>query len=354
MAEKNYDAHYDTTALLALPRIPEGGVPERALSTWSRPYLINLIRKSGVDVHVSRGYNAFDEAGASVGGVIRPEYSPSGDVSIGHIGDVSANRYGVIRSITKPLNIPTVAQLNPYNLRMMARDKSAVASDILTPNQAYSRSFVRVDSGLEAPDYLAHLPNGLVVAKPIHGLRSRGVSVGSKQEVAEAVREIEVPYILEEKLDFRHPFPSIKGINEHEQARLEVANEQGVNKELRMYYFGDTDWDAVARVAQQGETDFRDDKWLYIDLDSIPTEVQEKSTAIAKTVAQKVGTGEFNIAIDWVYASTEGDPEPRWQVMELNAAEPQLIQLSEHREIGERQHEKLARQIARIARKAVG
>jgi len=56
-----------------------------------------------------------------------------------------------------------------------------------------------------------------------------------------------------------------------------------------------------------------------------------------------------NIAFDWAYASSASNPEPHWQIMEMNAGEAQLVTLTEDHDTGSRHHIKLATQIARIA-----
>ena len=349
-SEKINTQNYDARALFALPPIGKGSAPEKGLLSWDRPYLIEAVRDQGVDVEVVRGYGALDAEGAKADRIVRPEYSrDQADVAIHDIGSRALEEFGVVRSIIKAVEIDDVVPvLNPTKVRKQAKDKYNFARDYLIPAGAYHREHALLD-GSTVDDQLDTLPSGLVVAKPLGGLRSRGVVVGTKQEVAEQLRDVESLYVAEEKLDFSAPLPGIRGYDEDQQARLDQANRDGVNKEVRLYYFGNDEWDSVARVARPGETDFSDDKWLYIDHDSIPNELMSKSRAIIESVAKNISTDEMNVAIDWVYASSESQPEPSWQVMEVNAAEPQLIKRSEHHEIGARQYHKMATQISRIA-----
>ncbi len=344
---------YEKTALLALPAVKEGSVQEAGLLSWSRPYLIDQIRQNGVDVAVTRGVSKFDEQNAAVSDVLRPEYSSDTKVVLHSLGQLGLDQFDVVRNIVRAVRTDTTTPfLNPNSIRDLARDKHTVMSTVLRPAGVDGRNAVFLDGETSNTDAIARIDSlhgDTVVAKPNGGQRSRGVIVGSKADVINALRDIPEPYIVEEKLDFSHAFPSIRAINESEQARLDLANGSGVNKEVRRYYFGNGVWDTVGRVAQVGETDFATDKWLYLDEDSIPDDILRGDAEVVSRLSSIVGHDEFNIALDWVYASSASRPEPSWQAMELNAAEPQLIQIGENPEIGRRQHRKLAEQISRIA-----
>jgi len=344
---------YDASALLALPKIKEGSTPEQGLKTWSRPFLIDEVRRRGVDVAVVRGAASLDVESGQAFDVARPQYDNEGVVTLHNLGAVGLSSFNMMRSIVRPVEVDGILPvLNPTAIRRMARDKYTMANDLYVPAGAYDRQLGIYDPTQETADIdavLDTISGDFVVAKPNGGLRSIGVLVGEKAEVARRMQSVEVPYIVEEKLDFSAPLPEIRGLDESEQRRLDEANAAGVNKEVRLYYFGDGSWDGVARVARPGEVDFRDDKWLQIDLDSVPSELVQKGNDIIARIREKIGTDEVNVALDWVYASSASQPEPRWQIMELNAAEPQLVQLTDHEDVGRRQHRKLATQIARIA-----
>jgi hypothetical protein len=343
---------YSAKALLALPSVKEGMTEEQGLLAWSRPFLIAEIRGHGVDVDVTRGAGALDADGNRALDVVRPSFGPLDEVTIQRLGNIGFTEYGVVRSIVRPVDIKDVPVLNPNDIRAMARNKFEMANDILIPAKTYGRhaAFFDPHGGVEnIKDVLDAFPGDLVVAKPNGGMRSKGVHVGTKYEVARRLEGVTVPYVIEEKLDLAHPMPGVKGLDEGEQLRLDKANESGVNKELRVYYFGNGIWDGVGRIAKPGETDFRDDKWLQVDLDSIPPELITRGNDIINRIWGKIGTDEINIAIDWVFASSASEPAASWRIMELNAAEPQLVQVNQHEVVGKRQHRKLAVQIARIA-----
>jgi len=340
---------YDATALLALPQIKPGSNEQAGLLSWSRPYLIGQIRSEGVDVNIVRGPQALHGECDHAHMVVRPEYSANTkDVVIQRVGSVSLDTYGVVRSIAGAVSFDhAVLSLNPSELRHLAKDKFRVATEILGPLNVFGRNIVHVPSS--TVPQLDSLQGDDVVAKPNGGLRSKGVEVGTKSEIEHILLSTDIPYVVEETLDFSLPLPSVKAINETEQARLDEANETGVNKEVRMFFFGNDVWDVTGRIARPGENDFRDDKWLYIDPDTVPDELLVKGREIVSCLKGVLGTDEFNIAIDWVYATSASQPDPTWRVMEINAAEPQLVQLHQNDEIGKRQHDKLANQIVRIA-----
>lgn len=348
MIEKTKE--YDATALLAILKVAPGSPPEKGLLSWSRPYLVESVRDLGVDMHTIRGADAIDTEAGFARNVSRPEYIGNSEVTIHQLGDRALESYGVMRTIIKAQETDDLVRgLNPTALRKMARNKHTAAETLLRPTGAYERESLLVEPGESSDDAIGVIGSELLVAKPAVGRMSRGVMVGKKHEIANHLSDQEVPFLVEEKIDFTAAFPQIKGADEQQQARLDEANRLGVNKELRMYYFGDNIWDSVMRVAKPGEVDFRSDEWLYIDMDTIPDEIYTMSIDVIGRIKQQIGTDEVNVALDWVYGSTASNPDPHWQVMELNIHEPQLVQEHEDMTVSRRQHTKLATQIARIA-----
>ena len=341
---------YDATALLALPKIAAGSTVERGLLSWSRPFLINSIRDKGVDVDVTRGITSLRDKEGVATNVQRPRYDDLG-VDLDSKGEVALSEYGVLRNILANTALDTyVPMLNPTPVRSLIRNKYDTIEKILRPVGALDRQVQLFDSSIAATEAIAAINGGTLVAKPNTGSRSQGVVVGDRQTVESHLTTMDVPYLVEEKIDFTHAFPrELRGYDENEQRRLDEANRTGVNKELRMFYFGQNQWESVARVARPGETNFSDDKWLYIDDTTVPEEVRTISERVVQKLEDETGFNEMNIAVDFVYGTTDSNSEPHWQVMEVNGAEPQLVQLAQHLEIGRKQHSQLANQIARIA-----
>lgn len=345
---KNYDAR----ALLALPKVGAGSSVEKGLLSWSRPFLIDSIRSNGVDVDVTRGITSLKDKEGMATNVQRPQYDDSsGGVELDSKGEVALSEYGVLRNILANTALDNyVTMLNPTPVRSLIRNKYDTIEKVLRPVGALDRQVQLFDASTAATEVIAAINGNTVVAKPNTGARSQGVMVGDRRAIESHLAVMDVPYLLEEKIDFTHAFPSeLRGYDDNEQRRLDEANRTGVNKELRMFYFGDNQWESVARVARPGETNFTDDKWLFIDDTTVPEEVRSISESVVRKLEDETGFSEMNIAVDFVYGTTDSNQEPHWQVMEVNGAEPQLVQLAQHPEIGRAQHVKLANQIARIA-----
>ena len=347
--EENYDAN----ALMAIPSLKDGASEIAiGLRTWDRPQLTDYIRENGVDAFFARGRKSFDETTSTVLDVIRPEYSSDYSKSyLKHMGEMSIKSFGVLRNIiTNEMQMDEfLPVLNPHDLRYQVGNKFEMAKGVYIPAKSYERNIELID-GSDDIEKIESIPGDIIVAKPNRGSRSRDIMVGNKSYIKNELTKVDSPFIVEEKLNFTHSMPMIKGQDKNEQSKLDEANREMVNRELRIYYFGYNTWDSVVRVADKGKTDFKNDRWLYIKQDSIPYEVMEKSEQIVDYLRKTHKTDEFNIALDWVYASSESNPDPRWLIMELNAGEPQIVWHSEDAEVGERQHRKLAEQISRIAK----
>lgn len=349
------EQHYDSRALVALPKVAAGSTPEKGLLSWERPYLFERVRSHGTDVAVVRGAGSLDTDEAVARNVLRPEYGAGfQDVRIQQLGDAALSHFGMLRTIVAPVEADHVLPtLNPTSLRRLARDKFRAGAVLLKPAGMYERGAAHMTEVSNLDDVLDSLDGRSFVAKPNNGQRSQGVAVGDKQAIRDFLSDIDAKnYLIEQKLDFSPPLPGLRGETDEDQARLERANRDGVNKEVRLYSFGPDAWSVVGRVARPGEADFRDDTWLFLDQDSVPAELFTAGAAILSTIDREVGTDDVNIAIDFVYTATDTDPDAKWRVMEVNAAEPQLVNRTQHETIGRAQHDLLARQIARIATKS--
>lgn len=346
------EQYYDSQALVALPTVAHGSTPEKGLLSWGRPYLFEQVRNHGTDIAVVRGAASLDLGSEAAHDVITPEYNLIHDtVRIHQLGDRALQSFGMLRTIVAPVEadhiLPT---LNPTSLRRLAKDKYRSSSVLLDPIGVYERHAAHLASVDNISEVLDTLQGSSFVAKPNNGMRSRGIFVGDKHSVGDFLRSAEAAnYLVEQKMDFTPALPGLRGEDPTQQARLEEANRMGVNKEVRLYAFGEDQWSVVGRVAKPGETDFRDDTWLYFDETTVPQELYGAGEEILAAIEREVGTRDVNIAIDFVYTTTDTDHDAKWRVMEVNAAEPQLVQISQHETIGKAQHGMLARQIARIA-----
>ncbi|HMR73109.1 MAG TPA: hypothetical protein PKD68_03825 [Candidatus Saccharibacteria bacterium] len=342
----------------ALYHIPKRKTPDPntgldvTLYTWGRTEVIKAVQEEGVALHISRGAGAYDMPG--VVDVLSPILRDGSYTTARPLGIRALDAYGAIRSISGSLaHVTDVSVLTDTRVRSIASDKLATANMLSTLDLHEGAQSVRSEA--ELVEALTRTYGNNIVLKPRYGSRSEGVIVTNKKNAPDQFRTREkqdAEYVLEEKLDFTTPFPvSLRGIDEANQRRLERANQEGANKELRAVYFGDNQFAYIARAAKEGEVDFRADDWVYIDSDTIPDAILATNERILREVEARSGIREFHIAIDYTFATTDTDKEPKWRVMEINAGEPQLVREDQNRDVAREQAGLLARQIARVARK---
>lgn len=347
---------YDATALFHVPKRatidPKTGL-DLTLYNWGRTEIIQAVRSLGVDLHISRGRDAFDVPG--VVDVFEPIIVSNGLTTATPLGSRALSDYGVIRSVAGSLeNVTEASLLTHPSIRKIALDK-LVTADLLQEFGVHEGAHA-FSSSRDLAEVLTNIYGDKVVLKPRHGSRSKGVIVTNKKDAQSAFAgrdyQENVDYILEEKLDFSAPFPaSIKGCDSENQARIERANREGANKELRAMYFGGSTYYYIARAAKAGETDFLADDWVYLDQNTVPDTILGIDERIVRELEQRTGIKEFHVAIDHTFATTSANKDPRWRVMEINGAEPQLVRIDQHESVAREQANLIAGQIARIARK---
>lgn len=354
--------NFDKSVLIAAPMVPKGVLEQDSLKKESRPFLIEQLNEKGIGVYVSRGAKSFDADRNIVSDVVYPEFSNNGeDVALNRVGEVSVDDFDAVRNSTLRYNGETNTPfINPNAIRNLGRDKYEMANGILVPSDSFGRHIEigrQSESDQIVQEKVANIPGDYIVAKPNTGMGSEGIIFGKKDEVLSQLGDRQDDYNFEELLDFSAIIPHLQGIDDDNQLLLNYANLNKVKKELRIYYFGkENSWDAVLRATKRGESDMRNDIWVHVDLDSIPIELSEKSIDITRKIQEVVGlqNDKFYLAIDWVYASTASNKEPRWSVMEVNATDPVLVSVNDPteagREIGRRQHSKMATLIDETAR----
>jgi len=307
---------YDSTVAFALLG-PAGGPLERSLVGRDNPELIGAIRARGVDVHVVTNQASLDIAAGTVQ-TVRPEFGPNG-LTIAAIGERALRSYGALRNefpVFDPALDAQVATINPTALRLLGRDKNAVGQNILLPLGLYRQSYLHASGALQLSDI--HFAPELV-AKPNTGFGSRGIGKGTPEELVDAFDESNTePYLLEERLSFTPHLP-VRGRDKKEQARLDDANERGLNKEIRMYSFGDGNWHSVARIAYRHDLKMSDDEWVFLDEDSVPTVLHDIASRVKSRIDHSTNTTDTLLTVDLVYVASQLNPNPHWEVMEINA-----------------------------------
>ncbi len=344
---------FDATALIALPKPYKGAEESHGLLIHNRPDLFTLLREQeGVDVHVSRGIDSIDASTGKVSDVVRPAYGVSDTpVTLERFGEQQLSAYNVARSYGPTIDIDHyIESLNPMNVRNLARHKHEVASTVLAPLGLYRENILVTpdEAGAlsEADIALSHS----LIMKPNGGFASRDIVGGTPAEIrAHLLEGITEDKLIEERLNFGLPIPSIRGRDAYEQARLDEANEKIVNKELRLYSYGENVWYPVARIAEADSLRLTGDEWVYIDEDSVPIAALVAANLVKQAIDEKTGKTDTLLAVDLVYVTSESRPEPHWEVMEVNA-EAYIMRPENNQSVGVQHQQLLADQLGRIAR----
>jgi hypothetical protein len=296
-------------------------------------------------------FDSIDPSTGLVSDVVRPAYNMfDTPVVLKRLGEQPLSAYGVARSYGSPMDTDQYVEgLNPMNLRRLARNKHEVAETILKPLGLYRKNTLVMpgNSGSLSESDIA-MSHSLIM-KPNGGFASRDIVAGTPAEIYAQLGEITEDKLIEERLGFDLPIPLIRGRDDYEQARLLEANEQKVNKELRLYSYGEDAWYPVARIAQPGSLRLTGDEWVYIDEDSVPDEALIAASRVKQALDKKTGKTDTLIVVDMVYVTSESRPEPHWEVMEVNA-EPYVPRPENNQGVGIQHQQLLAAQIGRIAR----
>jgi hypothetical protein len=336
---------FDAAAALSVLRHDDKTL-EQVLADSDRPDLIREIRARGVDVHIVNGLKSLDIDSGTIR-ADRPEFQ-DGLVSVVDLGGQALQSYGVFRNELRAIDSridDRVTTLNPTSVRKLGRNKHKTGTEILEPLGYYRRNHLYIPgqpitvSDIDFADE--------VIVKPNTGFASSGVEKGTPTEMVEYLKGRDKRHLIEERLSFAPPLP-IKGRDEVEQARIDDANERGLNKEIRMYSFGDHEWYPVGRIAYQHELKMAGDEWVFLDESSVPEEVYHIASQVKSRVDAATESSDTMLAVDVVYVTSKSNPEPHWEVMELNA-EQYVVRPSIDKTIGEKFRVLMADQIARNA-----
>lgn len=325
------------------------------LAIWGRPELALAIQDKGYDAVFTRGADSVDLA-ANSAIILRPTIDRIGDAYSVTVKPTKISLSGIsaFRNVAKPLSteIEALPELNHPRVRATAKDK-ALSNELAAQ---WSKKYTTIDSD-DPSKALDALSSDTVVLKPRNGMKSEGLHIGTKEQIAQIITSNDFDknnaWILEEKLDFSPKIPLL-GRTPNDQELIDRANRLGAPKELRVYTFGrNTDGslisNCVLRTVTGEEIALGNDRWVFVDPDSVPQEVLDASSEIAANFETHTGVKEMHLGIDWVYAREFGESEPRWINMEVNGTQPQLIYHSENAEVSKEQVNYLAEQLGRVA-----
>lgn len=353
MAETIVDIHISARS---------AGIPDRlyideGLAKWGRPELAMALVDRGVRPVFSRGPAAYNFASGNVD-VLRPLIGRTheGNIVVAAPSSIAVTDIDAIRNITGALghNVP---ELNHPVVRETAKDK--VATNTILARLGLSKAFAPWAKGGDIDEALDAIPSDRVVLKPRKGMRSENIQIGTKAGIAELAQTGGLgdvtEWILEEEVGFRAAL-ALRGLDAEQQTKIDTVNARELPKELRAYSFGrDEDGRAilmyVLRAAQLVETHLSDDKWVFLEQESVPVEISAQTNKVLNAFEEATGVREMHIAVDWGLVTKAGESEPIWLPTEVNGTEPQLIYRHNHPDVADQQAGLLADQLYRIAQK---
>lgn len=337
--------------------IPDVRYIDDGLAKWGRPELALALYERGVEPVFSRGPDAYDFVRGEAA-ILRPaiEMTGNGYKVTATPASVAVGSIHAIRNITRTLG-NGAPELNHPIVRETARDK--LATNAILDTIGLSKAYAAWDKDMPIDLALDGVPADRVVLKPRKGMRSRDIRFGTKAEIAR-IANAEIPedgteWIIEEEVGFTPPL-ELRGLDAGQQELIDTVNDRRMPKELRAYSFGrDEAGDSVTmyvlRAAQLVTSHLSDDKWVFIDQDSVPEVVREKTESVLMAFEQATGVREMHVAVDWGLVTRQGQSEPEYLPTEVNGTEPQLIYRSDHPEVAAQQAGMLADQLERIAQK---
>ena len=266
------------------------------------------------------------EAGARMAMInLGAEWSPDGVVADATLlnldGDVitgeSVRNLAIasMRDLTGRLpaghNVPV---LNDQKVIAAARHKDQFYRDFAD----FTTPAISFASRAGAAEALVDLPAGDVVVKPSVGNEGNGIFIGSKADAFGFY--IEQPegtmYVAQSRLDTSRLPSSLKGLTDEDSALLAAEG----SKEIRLFA-SNFEFVPVMRVAA-GTDHQGKDVYVFVDPDSVPSEVYEVGRSAMSRLMQVSGVDEIHATVDMTY-NPEGDGL-EFPLMEINVKQPSL------------------------------
>jgi hypothetical protein len=321
------------------------------LTKYGRADIGMALEALGLTVAYSRR-NAFDVDGQAALEVARFERSDDGIAVYVSSATVATDGIHAIRNLSKVID-KDLPEINAPIVREFALNK-ALTNDLFV-QAGVGKVWYSWDVSQSIDDILLNIPGDDVVLKPRDGSRAIDVDIMNKRTLSamDSLRALkDRPWIIEEKLDFTPALPVV-GRDETQQQRLAMANMLGLPKELRAYSFGRAEGELVlsyvARIGVPGYDTLISAEWAYLDPDSIPEEMHQKTQQAFSLLEASTGQTQMLTAIDWAYVLKSGSPEPEWIGMEINGTEPTLISQKADLDVGREHTAMVAQLLHRVA-----
>jgi hypothetical protein len=328
----------------------KGTKPKMGGNLFGIPQIFHLLQQRDLKPTVSlNGEDAFRNEGLEVH-TLRLDESTVALKSLLNYATVKVLINRLNRSIDE-CQLPSTAVLPPVindnNTRDLTNEKHRVYDAVFSPLDI-GISTALLTSRDEAERFSTEFPASGYIIKPNRGIRGNEVIKLSGSRLSHlGETTFDGSKIIQPAYDFTGALPSY--LQPYDLASTELFNDvaaSDASKELRIYGFHDpnqTKLFAVGRAIKDGE-----DYWFFVDPDTLPAEVYEKSRAAFKTTAKVTGTIAMFGALDYGYGRV-CDEDPGWHVIELNSKQPYMIGYDKHEGIAHKLRALFADQIYNTA-----
>ncbi len=169
--------------------------------------------------------------------------------------------------------------VNPLPLKMFGNNKF----QMLDVFHSYTKRFFLAQSRETLLDIIKNFSSTeRMVAKPVNGIKGRGIFIGTPKEILAAFPSLSEPYLIQEFIDTSHGIPGVTTTNH--DIRFVVAHGEIILAALRTPKEGSL----LANVAQGGSIQ-------EIPLPSLPLPVQECAQEIKKRMDELFGPSYYSL-----------------------------------------------------------
>lgn len=170
-------------------------------------------------------------------------------------------------------------RINTLNFKRFGNDKFRM----LGLFQEFTKPFFLVQSEKELSLALQRISSqNLIVAKPVNGIKGRGIFIGTPKEIAAALPSITEPYLIQEFIDTSKGIPNITDTSH--DIRFVVANGKIILAALRTPKSGSL----LANVAQGGSI-------KEVDLATLPPVIIEQAEKLQQKIDALFGPAYYSL-----------------------------------------------------------
>ncbi|MDL2341700.1 MAG: hypothetical protein QFB87_01305 [Patescibacteria group bacterium] len=245
--------------------------------------------------------------------------------------------------------LPTL--INENAVRKIAWHKEVAAEQVLAPLDLGIPTAL-VTEPEDVDRFLEQYTAPRFILKPRHGNFGAGTHLLSRHRTLKFYSQhpdLLAKHVIQPAYNFNRPFPtSIKALNRQTAETFDACNRSGITKELRMYAFlsptGVTTHPAARAVKPSADGKQLHSRWFFVDPESIPNELVTQTERVVQRTAQLTASRAVYAAVDYGYGTISG-VSPSWQIIELNALSPGMINYKDNQLVADRLQTMFSQQI---------